>query len=76
MANNEIIDVEQTDENWKVKILIAGTVLGALIGLGGAYLMVQRAETKDEKVTFTVGKGVKLGLISFTLLRQIAQLDE
>jgi LPS O-antigen subunit length determinant protein (WzzB/FepE family) len=76
MAKNEIIDVEQTEDNWKVKILIAGTVLGALIGLGGAYLMVQRAETKDEKVNITVGKGVKLGLISFTLLRQIAQLEE
>ena len=35
------------NENWKVKLLVVGTVIGAAIGLGTAYLM---ARTSEENV--------------------------
>ncbi len=76
MANREVVDVEQVNESWKTKTLVVGALLGAVIGLSGAYLMVQRAETHDETVSISVGKGVRLGLIVFTLLRQLATLED
>jgi len=66
---------EQTppDNNWKTKILIIGAVLGALTGLGTAYLLVQRAD-EEEGLKMTPGEGAKLGVSVFSFLRQITQL--
>lgn len=36
---------EQTN-NWKTKLLLMGAVVGALVGLGTAYLMAKTAEDK------------------------------
>jgi len=63
-------------ETWKKKTLIIGTLLGAIIGLGGAYLLIQNAEKQGEKITVSHSEGLKLGLLLIGLLRQIAQLKE
>ena len=64
---------EQTPaDDWKTKILIIGAVLGALIGLGTAYLLIQRAD--EEGLKITPGEGAKLGVSVFSFLRQISQL--
>jgi nitrate reductase gamma subunit len=63
-------------ENWRAKTLFMGAALGALVGIGAAYLIVQRAEREAGKVRITAGDGVKLGLLVFGLLRQVAQLGE
>ncbi len=76
MRDSDIIELNQADESWKVKTIAVGGVLGAMIGAAGAYLIVQRAQSRDEKISFSVGKGVKLGVIIFTLLRQVAQLED
>lgn len=76
MWDSEIIESDQVDESWKVKTIAVGGVLGAMIGVAGAYLIVQRAQSREEKISFSVGKGVKLGVIIFTLLRQVAQLED
>jgi hypothetical protein len=67
---------ERAGSNWKSKTLLAGAVLGALVGLGAAYLLVQRAESEDGEMHMGAGEGVKLGLLVFGLLRQVAQLGE
>lgn len=36
----------ESDNNWKVKILVASTVIGALSGLAAGYLL---SRTSDEK---------------------------
>lgn len=67
-------DLDETGRNWRTQVLIAGAVLGAVIGLAGAYLMVQNAEREGGKVTMTAGDGVKLGVLLMGALRQVAVL--
>ncbi len=61
---------------WKTRTLLAGAVLGALVGVGAAYLLVQRAEREDGEMHMGTGEGIKLGLLVFGLLRQVAQLAD
>jgi len=67
-------DLDETGQNWRTQVLIAGAVIGAVIGLAGAYLMVQNAEREGGKVTITAGDGVKLGVLLMGALRQVAAL--
>jgi hypothetical protein len=62
-------------DNWKPKVLTIGAVIGALIGLGTAYLLVSRVEEED-KLEVTPAQGVKMGLAALTFLRQITQLGD
>lgn len=69
------VNMDQIDAgNWKTKALIIGGVLGALVGLGGAYLLIQNAEREGNTLTITAGDGVKLGLLLMGTLRQVASL--
>jgi len=49
-------------------------VIGALTGLGAAYLLIQRAKRRAEPPSLNAGEGIKLGLLVFGLLRQVAML--
>jgi hypothetical protein len=73
------VDTEETvesGENWKAKTLMIGAVLGALTGLGAAYMLVQRAENEQTHPQLSAGEGVKIGLLLLGVLRQFAQLGE
>ncbi len=61
------------DNNWKTKVLVIGAIIGALTGLGTAYLLIQRAE-EEGGIKMTPGEGAKLGVSVFSFLRQISQL--
>jgi uncharacterized membrane protein len=74
MEETEI--VEQTDSTWKVQTLIVGGVLGALVGVGAAFLLTQRAEQKGAPFAITPGKGVQLGVMVAGLLRSILSLGD
>ena len=65
-----------SNDNWKSRTLMAGIAIGALAGLGAAYMLVQRAEKEGRKPEMTSGEGVKLGLLVLGVLRQIGQLGE
>ncbi len=66
----------ENSSNWKNRVLLTGAILGALTGLGAAYLLVQRAEREGIAPNLSAGEGVKLGVLVFGLLRQVAQLGE
>ena len=65
-----------TNENWKMKTLVIGAAVGALTGLGAAYLLVNRAEKLDASPELSPGEGIKIGLMLLGVLRQVAQLGE
>ena len=71
MANQELATVE----NQNVKILALGTIIGALVGLGAAYLLLQRLD-EDGDLNLSSKEGVKLGISVFSFLRQVTQLGE
>ena len=60
-------------ERIKPRILVAGGVLGALVGVGAAYLLIQNKEA-DGEIEMNVGQGVKLGVLVFSLLRSVSNL--
>ncbi|HSF81518.1 MAG TPA: hypothetical protein VLA49_09810 [Anaerolineales bacterium] len=74
MANTN--EVETINESWKTKTMLIGATIGAVVGLGAAYLLLQRAERENKQVSMSAGEGVKLGVLVFGLLRQVAQLGE
>ena len=77
MEENAIVTVEnQPDHSWKTQALIVGGVLGAVVGLGAAYLLTKRAEQKGTSLAITPGKGVQLGVLLAGLLRSILSLGE
>ena len=69
-AKKEITQVSGSDS----KILLAGVVLGALVGLGAAYLITNRVEEDGQPLKISSGEGIKLGVLVLGLLRQIASL--
>ena len=76
MEDHPIVIDQQADELWKLKTLVVGGVLGALIGVGAALLLTKRAEQKGTQLTITPGKGVQLGVMLAGLLRSIMNLGE
>lgn len=73
---NTVEDAEITEvENWKPKVIIIGTAIGALVGLATAYLLVSRVE-ENEKLEVSAAQGIKMGLAGLTFLRQITQLGD
>jgi nitrate reductase gamma subunit len=79
MDENALLDPGETmkvDDTWKMKTLFIGAALGALTGLGAAFLLTKRAEQKGTRLTITPGKGVQLGVMLAGLLRSILMLGE
>ncbi|HKZ44361.1 MAG TPA: hypothetical protein VJZ78_04930 [Anaerolineales bacterium] len=64
------------EQKWKVTTIIAGGIIGALTGLGAAYLLVRRAEEKGDRISITSGQGLKLGVLVAGLLKSILNLSE
>ena len=62
--------------NWRTKTLLLGGIIGALTGLGAAFILIQRAERQGEPPKLGTGEGVKLGVWVLSLLRQIGDLGE
>lgn len=75
--SEEMVEIEQAKETWKMSSLAIGAAIGALVGLGAAYLLVQNAEKQNiHKVKVSGGDMVKLGVLIFGLLRQVASIGE
>ncbi len=77
MQENPVVEqgeIVEIDDSWKVQVLAIGAVLGALTGLGAAYLLVQRAKKRGESPNLSALEGVKLGVLIFGLLRQVSML--
>jgi hypothetical protein len=60
------------ENNWRGRTLMLGALLGALAGLGAAYVLVRRAEEQGEPPRLGAGEGVRLGMGVLGLLRMIS----
>jgi hypothetical protein len=69
-------EMEKSIDSWKTKTLLIGAAIGALVGAGAAYLLVQKSERDQSRLSISAGEGVKLGLLVLGLLRQVTQLGE
>jgi nitrate reductase gamma subunit len=76
MEETEITTETVPDTSWKAKTLLIGGALGALVGVGAAFLLTKRAEQKGERLSMTSGQGVKLGMLLAGLLRSILTLGD
>ena len=69
-------EIEKVDNSGNSKVLMMGAVIGALTGVGTAYLLTKNAEKEGEDLAISTGQGLKLGLLILGMLRQILQLDD
>ncbi len=66
------MDNNDNNRNLVVRTMVIGGILGALIGVGAAYILVKRAEEIGDNPRLTPGEGVQLGLGVLGLLRLIS----
>ena len=72
MAQEQALTKASTGNN--AQTLVLGGILGALTGVGVAYLLVKRSEQQDGEMSLTTGEGIRLGLLVLGLLRQVSDL--
>jgi gas vesicle protein len=76
MDETIISETPPPDNMWKLKTLLTGGAIGALVGIGAALLLTKRAEQKGQSLKITPVKGVQLGVMIAGLLRSILSLGE
>lgn len=64
------------DKKSKTKTMVLGTIIGAFAGAASAYLLINRAEDEEDKLQFTPGEGIQVGLGLLGLMRLIAGLGK
>ncbi len=64
------------EQDWRRKAFVIGGVVGALLGLGAAYIYVNAAEQSGEEPEVSPGTAVTIGLSLLALLRQVAAIGE
>ncbi len=62
--------------DWRGRAFLIGGVLGALLGVGAAYIYINAAEQSGEKPEVSPGTAVTIGLSLLALLRQVAAIGE
>ncbi|MBS1250429.1 MAG: hypothetical protein MAG431_02023 [Chloroflexi bacterium] len=65
---------EKKNKDPKTKIILMGTIIGALAGAGAAYLLSQNLE--EEEFSLAPTDGVKLGVAAFSFLRKMTDLGK
>ncbi len=76
MEETVIIESPLPDNSWQLRTMLIGGLVGALVGVGAAFLLTKRAEQKGQPLAITPAKGVQLGVMLAGLLRSILSLGE
>jgi hypothetical protein len=61
---------------WRQKAMLVGGLVGALLGLGAAYIYINAAEQSGQEPELKPGAAVTIGLSLLALLRQVASIGE
>ena len=66
---------EVKDElDWRVKALLIGGAVGALAGVGAAYLYIRNIEEAGEQPQMATRDALQLGVALVALVRQVASM--
>ncbi len=60
------------DSKVKIRTLVIGTIIGAAVGAGAAYLMLEHAEELQDAPKMTANQGIQVGLGLLGLLKLIS----
>lgn len=75
--NDKKLPAIQDSEDWQIRVLVVGGVLGALIGLITSWLLVRTSrETRGGPPAITTGDALKVGITTIGLIRAIAALGD
>jgi hypothetical protein len=69
-------DGSGSDISWQAKAMVVGGVVGALIGVGAAYLYVRNLEESGEPPRLQTKDAMTLGMTLVALVRQVASLGD
>jgi len=62
-------------KEWKVRSLVIGTGLGALVGAATAFLLIRQAEKTNKRPQITAAHGVNISLGIISLIRQFLEMN-
>jgi hypothetical protein len=68
------IENEGLELDWKMKAVIVGGVMGALVGIGAAYLYIRNIEEAGEAPHLATTDAMSIGVSLVSLVKQIANL--
>ena len=68
--------LQKMDSSWRARALVIGAVVGALTGLGTAFLLTRRAEQSGKPLSISTGQGFKLGTLLVGLVQQVLHLGD
>jgi len=60
------------DSKVKIRTLVIGTIIGAAVGAGAAYLMLEHAEELQDAPKMTANQGIQVGLGLLGMLKLIS----
>jgi hypothetical protein len=69
-------DGSGSDVSWQAKAMIAGGVVGALVGVGAAYLYIRNLEESGEAPRLVTKDAMTLGMTLVALVRQVASMGD
>ena len=72
---SEVQALQVEEPSWKAKALIVGGVVGALVGLGAAYLYIRNIEETGETPQIATKDAMTIGFSLVSLMRQIANMN-
>ncbi|MBI5293311.1 MAG: hypothetical protein HY872_15660 [Chloroflexi bacterium] len=67
---------EKAELDWKTKAYLAGGVIGALAGLGAAYLYIRNIEETGREPAMDTKDAMTIGVSLVSFLRQIASIQK
>lgn len=74
--HQELAAMDET-ENWELRVLAVGGILGAVVGLLTSWLLIRTSrEARSGPPAITTGDAIKVGITAIGLVRSIAALGD
>ena len=69
-------ELEEQKDNWRMKILLGGGILGTVLGLGTAFFLIRTTEEsgQDGAPTIEMSDALKISFGLISMIRGIAAL--